>query len=193
MKKIRGVKTQASRTAIQPGFLTYQGVPGPGGLGLWQSCSKQSLSGHLPNNEVRVSLLHDEFLRTNVLLLSRVDYVPLFQDLHGKGFVFIALELNLQTGNKERQQPVIQLGFFFFFWLNQCHRYTAVPPTSSTRPKPPTPRVSMMLKSARLRLKKNAFSASYLSRQEKRENVGMGLKMTWRIKEEIIQFQHPET
>lgn len=40
--------------------------------------------------------------------------------------------------------------------------YSAVPPTSSTRPKPPTPSVSMMLKSARLRLKKKAFSASYL-------------------------------
>lgn len=68
---------------------------------------------HLPNDEVRMGLLHDKFLRTNVLLLSRVDYVPLFQDLHGKGFVFIALELNLQTGIKDRQQQVIQFVFFF--------------------------------------------------------------------------------
>lgn len=60
-----------------------------------------------------MGLLHDEFLRTNVLLLSRVDYVPLFQDLHGKGFVFVALELNLQTGNNERQQPVIRVGVLF--------------------------------------------------------------------------------
>lgn len=45
------------------------------------------------------------------------------------------------------------------------------PRTSSTRPKPPTPRVSMMLKSARLRLKKNAFSASYLSRCGKGEKI----------------------
>lgn len=50
--------------------------------------------------------------------------------------------------------------------------HTAVPPTSSTRPNPPTPRVSMMLKSARLRLKKNAFSASYLASREKQNNYG---------------------
>lgn len=58
--------------------------------------------------------------------------------------------------------------------------------TSSTRPKPPTPRVSMMLKSAKLRLKKKAFSASYLWCQEptqeegvaeRRENMGTGLEM----------------
>lgn len=55
---------------------------------------------------------------------------------------------------------------------NVCCCHTAVPPTSSTRPKPPTPRVSMMLKSARLRLKKNAFSASYLASREKRNNYG---------------------
>lgn len=36
------------------------------------------------------------------------------------------------------------------------------PPTSSTRPKPPTPRVSMMLKSDSFRLAKKAASASYL-------------------------------
>lgn len=35
-------------------------------------------------------------------------------------------------------------------------------PTSSTRPKPPTPNVSMMLKSTSFRLEKKAFSASYL-------------------------------
>lgn len=35
-------------------------------------------------------------------------------------------------------------------------------PTSSTRPKPPTPRVSMMLKSDSFRLAKKAASASYL-------------------------------
>ena len=35
-------------------------------------------------------------------------------------------------------------------------------PTSSTRPKPPTPNVSMMLKSTSFRLQKKAFSASYL-------------------------------
>lgn len=34
--------------------------------------------------------------------------------------------------------------------------------TSSTRPKPPTPSVSMMLKSLSFRLEKKAFSASYL-------------------------------
>lgn len=34
--------------------------------------------------------------------------------------------------------------------------------TSSTRPNPPTPKVSMMLKSASFRLEKKAFSASYL-------------------------------
>lgn len=34
--------------------------------------------------------------------------------------------------------------------------------TSSTRPKPPTPSVSMMLKSVNLRLEKKAFSASCL-------------------------------
>lgn len=61
----------------------------------------RSYSGSVPNNEVRVGLLHDEFLRTNVLLLSCVDYVPLFQDLHGKGFVLLALELNLQSGGKK--------------------------------------------------------------------------------------------
>lgn len=82
----------------------------------------------------------------------------------------------------------------FYFRLNQLmSRHIAAPLTSSTRPKPPTPRVSMMLKSARLRLKKNAFSASYLPCQEKRKNVGTGLKMTWWIIEEIIHFQHPET
>lgn len=53
--------------------------------------------GHIPNNEVRVGLLHDELLRTNVLLLSRIDNVPLLQDLHGEGFVLIALELNLRV------------------------------------------------------------------------------------------------
>lgn len=37
--------------------------------------------------------------------------------------------------------------------------------TSSTRPKPPTPSVSMMLKSVSFRLEKNAFSASYLQVQ----------------------------
>lgn len=46
--------------------------------------------------------------------------------------------------------------------------------TSSTRPNPPTPSVSMMLKSARLRLKKNAFSASYL--QESRRRRGKHLR-----------------
>ncbi len=35
-------------------------------------------------------------------------------------------------------------------------------PTSSTLPKPPTPKVSMMLKSTSFRLEKKAFSASYL-------------------------------
>lgn len=35
-------------------------------------------------------------------------------------------------------------------------------PTSSTLPKPPTPRVSMMLKSDSFRLAKKAASASYL-------------------------------
>lgn len=47
-----------------------------------------------------------------MLLLPRVNYVPFFQDLHGKGFVFIALELNLQTGIKDRQ-PLNSFGFFF--------------------------------------------------------------------------------
>lgn len=37
--------------------------------------------------------------------------------------------------------------------------------TSSTRPKPPTPSVSMMLKSVSFRLEKKAFSASYLQVQ----------------------------
>lgn len=58
----------------------------------------------VPNNEVRVGLLHDEFLRTNVLLLSCVHYVPLFQNLHGKGFVLITLELNLQSGGSKNMQ-----------------------------------------------------------------------------------------
>lgn len=89
------------------------GVPDPEGLGIWQPWSKRSPSGRLPDDEVRVGLLHDEFLRTNVLLLSRVDDVPLLQDLHGKGFVFVALELNLQTRNEERQQPVIQFRVLF--------------------------------------------------------------------------------
>lgn len=66
-----------------------------------------------------MGLLHDEFLRTNVLLLSRVHYVPLFQDLHGEGFVFVALELNLQSSrNKERGQPVVPF-FLFLFRLNR--------------------------------------------------------------------------
>lgn len=51
-----------------------------------------------------MGLLHDEFLRTNVLLLSCVHYVPLFQDLHGKGFVLVTLELNLQSGGKKNMQ-----------------------------------------------------------------------------------------
>lgn len=69
----------------------------------------------LPNDEIRVGLLHDELLRANVLLLSRVHYVPLFQDLHGKGFVFVALELNLQSSrNKERWQPVVSFFPFSF-------------------------------------------------------------------------------
>lgn len=38
--------------------------------------------------------------------------------------------------------------------------------TSSTRPKPPTPRVSMMLKSVNLRLEKKAFSASCLEAEQ---------------------------
>ena len=50
-----------------------------------------------------MGLLHDELLGTNVLLLSRVDYVPLLQDLHGEGFVFITLELNLTTGGGEKK------------------------------------------------------------------------------------------
>lgn len=50
----------------------------------------------LPNNEVRVGLLHDELFWANVLLLSRVDNVPLLEDFHGKRFVLITLELNLQ-------------------------------------------------------------------------------------------------
>lgn len=54
--------------------------------------------------------------------------------------------------------------------------HSAMLPTSSTRPKPPTPSVSMILKSARLRLKKNAFSASYLlHRKKKGEKQNGGL------------------
>lgn len=59
-------------------------------------------SGGVPNNEVRVGLLHDEFLRANVLLLPCVDNVPFLQDLHGEGFVLVALELNLRRQGRER-------------------------------------------------------------------------------------------
>lgn len=44
-----------------------------------------------------------------------------------------------------------------YIYLKKIHYFT-----SSTRPNPPTPRVSMMLKSERFRLEKKAFSASYL-------------------------------
>lgn len=56
----------------------------------------------LPNNEVRVGLLHDELFRADVLLLSRVDNVSLLQDFHGERFVLVTLELNLQATGKER-------------------------------------------------------------------------------------------
>lgn len=161
----------------------------------------------VPHNEVRVGLLHDEFLWTNVLLLSSVDNVPLLQDLHGKGFVLITLELNLQRERKEKRclkkvSPYINLHSLLDNCKkvkkknHSCYCHSAVCPTSSTRPKPPTPRVSMMLKSARLRLKKNAFSASYLwCREEggKEDRMGTGLEMRWRMKEEIIHFQQPES
>lgn len=147
------------------------------------ACFPWSFLRSVPNNEVGVGLLHDEFLWADVLLLPGVHNVPLLQDLHGKGFVLITLELNLQREG-EKQLSVQKVDFFFLPSPTQlleqllrqktektenrnlpCCCYccdSAVLPTSSTRPKPPTPRVSMMLKSARLRLKKNAFSASYL-------------------------------
>lgn len=144
------------------------------------ACFPWSFLRSIPNNEVGVGLLHDEFLWADVLLLPGVHNVPLLQDLHGKGFVLITLELNLQREG-EKQLSVQKVDFFFAFTYTAAWTITktenrknrnlpcccyccdsAVPPTSSTRPKPPTPRVSMMLKSARLRLKKNAFSASYL-------------------------------
>lgn len=65
-----------------------------------------------------------------------------------------------------------------------CSHYNALFPTSSTRPKPPTPRVSMMLKSARLRLKKNAFSASYLLRQRKGEERKHWRRIRDKLKDE---------
>lgn len=55
-----------------------------------------SCLGAVPNNEIRVGLLHDKFLRANVLLLSCVNNVSLLQDLHGEGFVLVAFKLNLQ-------------------------------------------------------------------------------------------------
>ena len=51
----------------------------------------------LPDNEVRVGLLHDEFLRADMLLLSRVHNVTLLQDLHGKRLHLITFQLNLST------------------------------------------------------------------------------------------------
>ena len=73
-----------------------------------------------------MGLLHDELLGTNVLLLSRVDYVPLLQDLHGEGFVFITLELNLTTGEGEkREENIIER---FGIKKNSCHCHAAVPP-----------------------------------------------------------------
>jgi len=161
---------------------------GKGSVGGW------GRSEGVPHDEVRVRLLHDEFLWTNVLLLSRVDDVPLLQDLHGVGFVLVALELNLQWGN-ERDVQARRRGRG-----GAAREVVTVdvrrPPTSSTRPNPPTPRVSMMLKSARLRLKKKAFSASYLwCRDEtgERDGMGEGLERSWRMTEEIIHFQQPGT
>lgn len=44
----------------------------------------------------------------------------------------------------------------------KCMHIEMAYPTSSTLPNPPTPKVSMMLKSTSFRLEKKAFSASYL-------------------------------
>lgn len=57
---------------------------------------------------------------------------------------------------------------FLLFYLHKNHKtwnahiQKVGHPTSSTLPNPPTPKVSMMLKSTSFRLEKKAFSASYL-------------------------------
>ena len=52
---------------------------------------------YLPDNEVRMGLLHDEFLRADMLLLPRVHDVTLLQELHGKSLQLITLQLDLLT------------------------------------------------------------------------------------------------
>lgn len=67
-----------------------------------------------------------------------------------------------------------KISFYFYGQINtQAHillsgRKSKFIFTNSTRPNPPTPRVSMMLKSDRCRLKKNAFSASCLHDTKRR-------------------------
>lgn len=55
-----------------------------GAVAVCAAVAVAAAAGASPDNEVGVSLLHDELLRADVLLLPRVHYVPLLQDLHGK-------------------------------------------------------------------------------------------------------------
>ncbi len=62
---------------------------------MWWSTRCRSLE--VPDYKVWMCLLHDQFLRADVLLLSRVHNVTLLQDLHPKRLHLIALELHLTT------------------------------------------------------------------------------------------------
>jgi len=51
--------------------------------------------GRVPDSKRTVGFHHDASLRQDVSLLTRVQDVTLFQDLHGKGATVIILQLHL--------------------------------------------------------------------------------------------------
>lgn len=136
----------------------------------------------VPDNEVWVSFLHNEFFWADVLLLSGVYNMALLQDLHSKCLVLITLQLHLELQNKKKKIVLVFGCIHILKCCAGCYHtqnlkiFSSMSTsamlfkfkdifflfTNSTRPNPPTPSVSMMLKSDRCRLKKNAFSASYL-------------------------------
>lgn len=147
------------------------------------------LRGGVPNDEVRVGLLHDEFLWTNVLLLPRVDNVPLLQDLHCEGFVLVALELNLRrvTGRVSGTKTGC--------WYD-CEGITV----DGRRSPPPAQRGQIRrLPECRWCWSRRGWGWRKMHSPlricgdgGKQDRIVEGSEMSWTMKEEIIHCQQPE-
>lgn len=113
---------------------------------------------YIPDSKRAVGFHHDASLGQNVFLLTGVQDVTLFQDLHGKGATVVVFQLHL------RGEQGVTFSMHIYIVTDPALSGCRCNFTSSTRLNPPIPSVQMTRKLPSDKLEKNAASASNLEK-----------------------------